>query len=163
GWQARISRAVASRLASAPRTPAPSTTKRASASASGSLRVTGTTELSQRGGRWSLAVTEWSAIVSPGFLSNRRPAWIPAPAVGAGDRRSGREQRVWRVHGARRALAAGAAGAEARVLEDFAHRIDAEDAVLVCDQRGDLRRLVGVVLFLPRIEEVLLLEDRMQL
>ena len=50
-----------------------------------------------------------------------------------------------------------------RVLEHLAHRIDAEDAVRVGDERGDLRRFVGIVLLFLRIEEVLLLEDRVQL
>jgi len=35
--------------------------------------------------------------------------------------------------------------------------------VLVGHERGDLRRLVGIVFLLFRIEEVLLLEDRVQL
>src|SRR6266542_125325 len=52
---------------------------------------------------------------------------------------------------------------EFRVLEHLAHRIDAEDAVPVRDQRSDLRRLVGIVFLLLRVEEVLLLQDRMQL
>src|SRR5262249_23745998 len=67
------------------------------------------------------------------------------------------------MHGAERELAAGANGPELRVFEHLAHRIDAEDSLGVGDQRGDLRRFVGVVLFLLGIEEVLFLEDRMQL
>jgi hypothetical protein len=39
-----------------------------------------------------------------------------------------------------------------------AHRIHAEDPVLVGDERSDLRRFVRIVLFLLRIEEMLLLE-----
>jgi len=79
------------------------------------------------------------------------------------NRDSGPKLRILRVHRSERELAAGANCPVLRILEDFAHRVHAEDAVLVGDERGDLRRLVRVVLFLFGIEEMLLLQDRVQL
>ena len=67
------------------------------------------------------------------------------------------------MHRSQRELASRADRPEPAVLEDLAHRVDAEDAVLVRDQRRHLGRLVGVVLLLLGIQEVLLLEDRVQL
>src|SRR5439155_20429821 len=83
--------------------------------------------------------------------------------AGLGDRGRAAQPPVQRLHRAQCEFTPGPDRPELGVLEDLAHRVHAEDAAAIGDQRRDLRRFVGIVLFLLGVEEMLVLENRMQL